>query len=53
MWNIQKIDEFLNSLPPNAPQVISLREHHLRAEENKKYKFKSIYFRSYLLQTNI
>jgi hypothetical protein len=28
-----KIDEFLNSLPPNAPQVICLTEHHLRAKE--------------------
>ena len=33
MWNIQKIDEFLNSLPPNAPQIICLTERHLRAEE--------------------
>ena len=33
MWNIQKIYEFLNSLPPNAPQVICLTEHYLRAEE--------------------
>lgn len=28
-----KTDEFLNSLPPNAPQVICLIEHYLRAEE--------------------
>ena len=30
---LKKIDEFLNSLPPNAPKVIYLTEHHLRAEE--------------------
>jgi hypothetical protein len=28
-----KIDEFLNSLSPNAPQVICLTEHHLKTEE--------------------
>jgi hypothetical protein len=28
-----KIDEFLISLPPNAPQVICLTEHHLQTEE--------------------
>jgi len=28
-----KSNEFLNSLPPNAPQVICLTERHLRAEE--------------------
>ena len=28
-----KIDEFLNSLSPNALQVICLTEHHLRIEE--------------------
>jgi hypothetical protein len=30
-----KIDEFLNSLPPNAPPVICLTEDHLRAEETR------------------
>jgi hypothetical protein len=28
-----KIDRFLNSLPPNVPRVICLTEHHLIAEE--------------------
>jgi len=28
-----KIDEFLNSLPSNAPQVICLTEHHMKTEE--------------------
>jgi hypothetical protein len=28
-----RIDEFLNSLSPNAPQIICLTEHHLRTEE--------------------
>jgi hypothetical protein len=33
-----KTDEFLNSLPPNAPQVICLKEHHMRAEELRNVK---------------
>ena len=28
-----KIDEFLNSVSPNAPHIICLTEHHLRTEE--------------------
>jgi hypothetical protein len=30
-----KTDEFLNSLPLNAPQVICFTEHHLRAEKER------------------
>jgi exonuclease III len=34
IWGISnKIDEFWNSLSPNAPQVICLTEHNLRTEE--------------------
>jgi len=34
IWGItNKIDEFLFSLPVNAPQVICLTEHHLKIEE--------------------
>ena len=29
----KKVDEFLISLPPNAPQVICLTEHHMQTEE--------------------
>jgi exonuclease III len=34
-----KIDEFLNSVTPNAPQVICLTEHHLRTEEIRNINF--------------
>ena len=34
-----KIDEFLNSITPNAPQVICLTEHHLRTEEIRNVNF--------------
>ena len=34
-----KIDEFLNSVFPNAPQVICLTEHHLRMEEVRNVNF--------------
>ena len=41
--NIQEIsnktDELLNSLSPNAPQVICLTEHHLRTEEIRNVNF--------------
>jgi len=34
IWGItNKIDEFLNSLRSNAPQVICLTEHHMKTEE--------------------
>ena len=35
-----KLDEFLISLPPNAPQVICLREHHLQTEEIGNVNFR-------------
>jgi hypothetical protein len=34
-----KTDEFLNSVSPNAPQVICLTEHHLRSEEIRNVNF--------------
>ena len=38
-----KTDEFLNSLPPNAPQAICLTEHHLRAEEISNVNLSQFY----------
>jgi exonuclease III len=34
-----KIDEFLISLPPNAPQVICLTEHHMKTEGRANVNF--------------
>jgi exonuclease III len=34
-----KVDEFLNSVSPKAPQVICLSEHHLRTEEISNVNF--------------
>jgi exonuclease III len=40
IWGIShKIDEILISLPPNAPQVICLTEHHLQTEEISNVNF--------------
>jgi hypothetical protein len=46
-----KIDEFLNSLSPNAPQVICLTEHHLRTEEIGNVNLSQYTFGAYILQT--
>ena len=34
-----KIDEFLNSVSPNAPHIICLTEHHSRTEELSNVNF--------------
>jgi len=40
IWGISnKTDEFLNSVSPNASQVICLTEHHLRTEEIRNVNF--------------